>query len=171
MTTPKVYVGTYAKYNNANLEGKWLDLSEYIDAEDFYKACAELHSNESDPEFMFQDYEGFPEGMIGESFLNEDVWKWMELTEYEQQQYEAWISITSCDTDDFDSTWSDAQDHFAGEYDDWNDYAYSCVEEGLFGEVAEGRLANYIDYDAIARDLEIEMSGVTINGKLFVFYP
>ena len=27
----KVYVGTYAKYNNGSLSGAWLDLSDYSD--------------------------------------------------------------------------------------------------------------------------------------------
>ena len=58
MTTPSIYVGTYAKYNNGSIFGAWLDLTEYDDAEDFYKACAELHKDEQDPEFMFHSLYG-----------------------------------------------------------------------------------------------------------------
>ena len=51
----KVYVGTYAKYNKGSLYGKWLDLSDYEDRDEFYEACRQLHKDESNPEFMFQD--------------------------------------------------------------------------------------------------------------------
>ena len=55
MCTPKVYVGTYAKYNNGNLFGEWLELDDYSDEDEFLEACRELHSDEEDPELMFQD--------------------------------------------------------------------------------------------------------------------
>src|SRR5690349_16831915 len=57
-TAPRVYVGTYAKYNNGSIAGAWLDLEDYADKDSFLAACAELHKDEDDPEFMFQDFEG-----------------------------------------------------------------------------------------------------------------
>ena len=39
LSEAKVYVGTYAKYNNGSLFGAWLDLSDYSDKEEFYEAC------------------------------------------------------------------------------------------------------------------------------------
>ena len=44
----RIYVGTYAKYNDGSLFGKWMDLSDYIDLNDFYEACLELHQDEED---------------------------------------------------------------------------------------------------------------------------
>ena len=35
MTEYRVYVGTYAKYNGGSLEGKWLDLEDYADKDEF----------------------------------------------------------------------------------------------------------------------------------------
>ena len=58
---------TYGKYNNGSLSGAWLDLSDYSDKEEFYEACRELHKDEEDAEYMFQDWENVPEGLIGES--------------------------------------------------------------------------------------------------------
>ena len=58
-TAPRVYVGTYAKYNNGSIKGAWIDL-EGLDENSFHDACLELHKDESDPELMFQDFEGFP---------------------------------------------------------------------------------------------------------------
>ena len=50
----RIYVGTYAKYNDGSIEGKWLDLSDYSDKEEFYEACRELHKDEEDPESEYQ---------------------------------------------------------------------------------------------------------------------
>lgn len=71
----RVYVGTYAKYNSGSLNGKWLTLSDYKDRSEFYAACRELHKDEADPEFMFQDWEGVPSWMIGESDIDAEVWE------------------------------------------------------------------------------------------------
>jgi len=56
LSEARVYVGTYGKYNNGSLFGAWLDLSDYSDKEDFYEACRELHKDEEDAEYMFQDW-------------------------------------------------------------------------------------------------------------------
>jgi antirestriction protein len=54
----KIYVSTYAKYNNGNLTGAWLTLTDYNDAQDFLAACYILHNDEQDIELMFQDFDG-----------------------------------------------------------------------------------------------------------------
>lgn len=46
--------------------------------------------------------------------------------------------------------------------------AEQFVEEGLFGEIPEP-LQFYIDYDAIARDLEVDHSCIEIAGISFVY--
>ncbi len=47
--------------------------------------------------------------------------------------------------------------------------AEQFVDEGLFGDIPE-RLQFYLDYDAIARDLSVDYSEVTIAGTNFIFY-
>jgi antirestriction protein len=46
--------------------------------------------------------------------------------------------------------------------------AEQFVDEGLFGEIPE-TLQNYIDFDAIARDLAVDYSETTIAGERFVY--
>lgn len=68
----KLYVSTYAKYNAGRLAGKWLDLDDYTDADEFRSACLELHKDEADPELMFQDCEceyNWEEGLYSESVI------------------------------------------------------------------------------------------------------
>lgn len=58
VTVPAVYVGTYHQYNGGSIFGKWFDLTDFDDEDEFYDACRALHAAEDDPEFMFQDWEG-----------------------------------------------------------------------------------------------------------------
>ena len=46
--------------------------------------------------------------------------------------------------------------------------AEQFVEEGLYGDIPE-TLQNYIDHDAIARDLSVEFSEITIAGERFAY--
>ena len=69
-----VYVGTYRKYNEGSIDGKWLKPADYTTKWNFVKACKELHADEHDPEFMFQDYENVPAGMISESHIDPELW-------------------------------------------------------------------------------------------------
>lgn len=75
----KLYVGTYRKYNSGSLRGAWLDLDKYANADEFAKACRKLHSDERDPELMFQDVETDPgcdwqEGLYCEHAIPRDYW-------------------------------------------------------------------------------------------------
>lgn len=96
-TTPRIYVGTYAKYNSGSLEGKWLDLSDYSDAAEFMKACMELHADEADPELMFQDYEGFPADLYGESMSEDEIQAIYDaievLEKLENLSDDEWVSL------------------------------------------------------------------------------
>jgi antirestriction protein len=86
-TTPRVYVGTYAKYNNGSIKGEWLDLEDYSDRESLLEACAKVHADESDPEFMFQDWEGVPKAFSSESSLSDTLFEWLALDERERAAF------------------------------------------------------------------------------------
>ena len=73
MTDPKIYVGTYAKYNAGDLSGDWLSLRDFETYEDLIEACMELHSDEAEPELMIQDCDDMPDGLtVGESISREE---------------------------------------------------------------------------------------------------
>lgn len=71
MENPKVYVGTYAKYNNGSLSGQWVDLTQFANYSEFVKYCQNIHKDESDPELMIQDYKNFPDGLSCGEWLSE----------------------------------------------------------------------------------------------------
>ncbi len=161
-TTPRVYVGTYAKYNDGSIAGKWLDLDDYSDHETFIAACQELHKDEHDPELMFQDWENIPDGMIGESHLSADVFDWLELDDKDKQILQAY-------RDNIDQTGSleDATDAYNGTFNNKEDFA-----EDLFQSIytIPKELENYIDYERVVRDLECgDYTFVYDEGEFLVF--
>jgi len=79
---PRVYCGTYAKYNAGSIAGKWLCLEDFDNLNDFLAGCAQLHDDERDPELMFQDWENIPSGMVGESWLDPDIWDLMRCDDW-----------------------------------------------------------------------------------------
>jgi len=54
------------------------------------------------------------------------------------------------------------------EVDSLRELAEQFVDEGLFGEIPAA-IANYLDYDAIARDLSFDFSETTIAGTRLVY--
>ena len=137
LSEAKVYVGTYAKYNNGSLSGAWLDLSDYSDKEEFYEACRELHKDEEDAEYMFQDWENVPEGLIGESWISENFFSLRDAVE-------------DLSEEDADDLVRDFRDEYRGQYDDEEDFAYEIIEECYdLPEFAK----TYFDYEKFARDL------------------
>ena len=161
--TARLYVGTYAKYNSGSIAGAWLDLEDYRDKEEFLTACAELHKDESDPELMFQDFEGFPKSYYNESSVSDDLWAWLELDESDRELLTVYTEHVRDD-----GTIEQARDAFAGKADSESDWAAQWLEDtgGLAG-VPE-HLQNYIDYEAYARDSDMVFA--RHDGELWVFY-
>lgn len=71
MSNPKVYVGTWGKYNRGSIAGGWLALNDCKDYQEFLRKCKTLHRGERDPEFMIQDTEDFPDGLSCGDWLSE----------------------------------------------------------------------------------------------------
>ena len=156
LSEARVYVGTYNKYNNGSLFGKWLDLSDYSDKDEFMEACRELHKDEQDPEYMFQDIENIPEALISESWLSEKFFELRDaiekLSETEQEAFIVWSAHHNSDIseEDADDLVSSFEDEYQGEYKDEEDYAYEIVEKSYDLPVIA---KTYFDYSAFARDL------------------
>lgn len=82
----KVYVGTYAKYNNGSIAGAWIALADCKDYDDFLAKCREVHKNERDPEFMIQDCECMPDGLTCMEWLSRDEFEDIKKAMYEQEE-------------------------------------------------------------------------------------
>jgi antirestriction protein len=136
--TPKIYVGTYYKYNNGSIFGEWLELNDYNNINDFYQACKKLHKDENDPEYMFQDWENIEDSFIGESWISKNYFiimkarekakkektiipfgLWLELYEYDIKEL-----FNNSDDLDHDDLYNYFMDSYLGHYEDGADYAY-----------------------------------------------
>jgi len=154
----QIYVGTYSKYNSGSLFGKWLDLSDYADKEEFMAACKELHKDEEDPEYMFQDWEGIPESLICESWLSENFFPLRDalakLPLKEQKAFLIWSDngFYNLDKEDFKDLLDSFNNEYFGEAENVESFAFQLVEDCYdLPEFAK----TYFDYSKFARDLFI----------------
>lgn len=124
-TEARIYCGTYAKYNAGSIAGAWLTLSDYSDRDAFLAACAELHKDESDPELMFQDFEGFPRSWYSESSAPPDIlWEWLELSDDEREAFTGYADYYGGD-----ATVEGFRDAYCGQWDSGAAYAENLAEE------------------------------------------
>lgn len=147
-TDPRLFVGTYHKYNSGNLGGgKWLTLTDYDNQADFLTACRELHNDETDPELMFPDYEGFPKALYSESDCSE-VWEYIEFcqsSDLEQDVIDAGITL--------DIPLDKIEEAYYGQYDNAERFAEQLAED--IGAIKEECAWPYtcIDWEQAAREL------------------
>lgn len=143
ITSHRLYVGTYAKYNAGSIDGAWLDLEDYSSKEEFLEACAELHSDENDPEFMFQDFEGFPREFYSESSVSEVLFEFLDLDEDDRKIVSLYASAMGYDVTD-SSFFDKAKEAYHGTADSEADFAENFAED--CGDISEG-FPNWIVID------------------------
>ena len=139
----KTYVSTYAKYNNGSLKGSWVDLTEFSDYSEFLEYCKNLHSDEHQPELMFQDFEG-PKGLYSESDLSEvyDYLDALDRSGIDAEAFEAGYEL--------DIPLESIADAYYGQYRNDSDFAYD-YSAGLIPEHVWP--LNCIDWHQAAREL------------------
>ncbi len=151
MDTPKIYVACLAAYNNGHLHGTWIELSKDID--EVWKEIKEMLKTSPIPEaeeYAIHDYEGFSNLHLSEYECIERV---HELAEFIEENGELGAGLIDHFCGDLEEA-KRARQNYYGEYASLADYAIQLTEET--SEVPQ-HLEFYIDYEAIARD--IEMSG------------
>lgn len=158
----KVYVGTYAKYNSGSLFGEWVDLTQFNNEDDFQEYINELHKDEADPEFMFQDFEDFPREFYSESGIDSDVFEWLQLDDNQKEIYSAFVECFGAQkVFDYD----EVESAYHGQFNSDLDFAYDFIDStGMLHGVPES-IQNYFDYDKFSRDLTFDY--VENNGHYF----
>lgn len=147
---PAIYCGTYGKYNNGSLDGAWLDLEAFDSYDEFLEICALLHDDEDDPEFMFQDYQGFPREWYDESGLKEsfdNIVEYCKLDENDREVFDAYYEWSG------NADFAHFRDHYMGKFDTEEDFAEYIVSECYDLDNMMGDLSFYFDYERYARDL------------------
>ena len=162
-TQVRVYVGTYAKYNGGSIGGAWLDLYDYDDVYDFITACHNLHSDESDPEFMIQDREGFPDRLSSCEYVTQQMIDYAKLDDDDREILAAYVDYSGNDA----ATIDDALDHLCGDYDSFSQIVDDRIDL-LLGEY-KGFPESWIDRDQIEFDLRCEGGFHKYNERIYFF--
>lgn len=167
----KLYVGTYHKYNCGSIYGKWIDLDDFSNKNEFLSACFEVHKDEDDPELMFQDVEcefGWERQLYSESFISPsylDIKNALSRNKLSEEVFSAYVQYKSEDITE--ELVSQCAENYQGEYSDLKSFAESyCEETGMIDEVPPF-FRDHIDYESIARDMECNSEFFESEGYVF----
>ena len=165
--SPRIYVACLAAYNNAILHGAWIDATQEPD--DIMKDVQAMLKASPIPnaeEYAIHDYEGF-EGIT----LSE--WEGLEkvhtLASFVEEHGELGADLYSY-YDDLDEAREALCDRYAGSYRNIADFAQELTEETT---TIPENLTYYIDYERMARDMEMSGDILTIEagmGEVHVFW-
>ncbi|PHS08474.1 MAG: antirestriction protein [Blastopirellula sp.] len=154
---PRIYVACLAAYNNGHLYGKWIDADQ--DAKTIQSNITTMLAASPIPnaeEWAIHDCEGFEGADIQEYSGIETVAK---LAAFVSEHGELGGKLLA----NFNGELEDAEaafDEYAGEHKSLADFAQDLIEQST--KIPEN-LVNYIDYDAIARDMELNGDVFTIE--------
>lgn len=161
----KIFVNTWGNYNENGAEGgQWITLPMEEDelTETLERIAAQM--GDHDPEWAIHDFEwenDFDGGNIDENAnlfdLNEQAQKIDDLSSWELDTYAAAVEYWGreyVDLDELDNycLHSDIKDCYDLGY-------YWAAESGCYDLEKMGSLANYFDYEAFGRDINLETDG------------
>lgn len=162
----RIYIANLAAYNAGYLRGEWLDLpatDEEISETLERIGCGEhgaeyaIHDYESDFNLKADEYDNIFE-------LNELISDIDELDDDDFNMFMAYLEAVSNDINEA----LNALDRCTlyAYCETLEDLAADLVENGCFGDIPDS-IINYIDYEAIARDLSFEGYTETTYGVLY----
>jgi antirestriction protein len=156
--TPRIYVACLASYNAGELHGVWVDVPE--DVESLHAAIQEMLAASPEPdaeEWAIHDYEGFGSVHLEEYASLEHV---VETAAFIQEHGELASELIAHFAGDIEEASHAIEEHYAGCYDSLETFAEELMEDsGQLASVPEN-LRNYIDFEAIASDMDL-------NGDVF----
>lgn len=161
----KIFVNTWGNYNvNGADGGRWIDLP--MKPEELEETLANIAAamGDHDPEWTVHDYEWTGEidaGPVDEydsiEKLNEWANKIAELDKWDLETYAAAVEYWGVDYVDIDEL--DEYNLYTDITDCYDLGYYWAVESGCYDLEKMGNLANYFDYEAFGRDINMETDG------------
>lgn len=145
----RIYVACLASYNNGTLHGAWIDATlDAEDAQDEVNGMLALSPIENAEEWAIHDYEGFEGVRLSEHQGFQSVSEIAQFIE-EHETLGAKLIEHFGDLDDAKRAMGE---HYRGCFASVADFAEELTEEAT---VIPENLQYYIDYEKMARDLEI----------------
>jgi len=171
-TNTRIYIANLGKYNEGELVGGWIDLP--FAEEELHKLFVKIglgqmvdgeyeHGIEIDgivyEEYAIHDYEtDIPDYKIEEYENLEDLNGLIErIEDLDEYEYKCFCAYREATQKDIEHCLDQTEYGNVVLYEDCNslaDLAEQFADEGLFGDTKEmGDLVNYIDYEALGRNL------------------
>lgn len=167
MCEPRIYVADLAAYNNGKLHGVWIDAA--LELEDIQEAVAKMLKASPEgfaEEYAIHDYEGFGSYRVSEYVGLESVHEVAcFIEEHEELGAELLAHFSS-----IDEARTAIEENYAGCYESVADFAEQLTEDSV--QIPES-LARYIDYNAMAYDMEVGGDIFTIelgHGEVHIFW-
>jgi antirestriction protein len=157
-TTPRIYVACLAAYNNGKLHGAWIDARQepweiMQDVQAMLTASPEPWAEE----WAIHDYEGFAGIRLSEWESFDRV---HELVEFVTEYGDLGAQVLAHYGDDLNEAREALTDRYRGQYSSLAEYAEELTTETA---VIPDHLIHYIDYEAMARDMELNGDVFTIE--------
>jgi antirestriction protein len=156
--TPRIYVACLAAYNNGKLHGEWIDANQDDNA--IFDDIKKILSTSPEPlaeEWAIHDYEGFHGVRIREY---ENIGTVSQIAQFIEEHGKIGAKILSYYGNDLEEAKTAIEEQYRGCYKSLEDFAQELYEECY--EIPE-HLQNYIDYQAIARDMELSGDVFTLE--------
>jgi len=147
-TNARIYVACLASYNNGILYGKWINACQTV--EELQDDVAEILKGspiEDSEEWAIHDYEGFEGLRISEYEGLESV---SNLAHFIQEHGKLGAGVYN-HCSDLEEAQTALEEQYIGEYESVSDFAREFTEDNI---PIPNELQYYIDYDAMARDME-----------------
>jgi len=152
-----------------SIKGEWLTLSNFADPQAFYSKCQDIHKDDHDPEFMFQDHEGVPTSLISESSIDDRVFELlnMGLEDDEQTAFIEYMSNQDFYWDDLQEAYDSFESAYRGNWHNIKDYTDEEAEEIFNLSNREDNLVYYFDYGKYCYSRKCEGLWISESGNVF----
>ena len=150
----RLYCASLSDYNAGRLEGKWIDISDMTDSMEIHEEISEMlkdigeyrNDGEIREEWAIHDFE-LPAGIkCSEWASSEELQDILDTLAAIEEYGEAVIEAANhCEV-----PIEQISGRYEGTHKSISDWAYDFYEQ--CGSIPEGHLANYIDWESVARD-------------------
>lgn len=158
MTSPRIYVACLAAYNNGKLHGAWINAEQ--SAEALYEDIQNMLKTSPEPdaeEWAIHDFEGFGDIRLSEW---ESIDHIAELAQFIAEHESLAIATLSHFCGDITEARQALEENYGGCYTSLAAFAQEITEETVS---IPKSLVYYIDYEAMARDMELNGDVFTIQ--------
>ena len=123
--SPRIYVADLEAYNNGRLNGEWLSLTDYNNADELMEAIQELLDKWGVEEYAIHDTEYIPSNLSSEYMGQRDFEQLYEMIDL-ANEYNLPLEVVQDVVSQYDSS---AVEEYIGKYDNTMDFAEQQVDE------------------------------------------